>query len=240
MDVDLMSLVFPYLGRNNWKGKDLLMHRDLVQTNHLHRAVVCYGMKGDNGKNQYLTSIEADQSGYTLDIVEAEAMQNLVYLDQQEDADWVPVITESQGQKVTLLTKTGSDITASNIIRPDILRDLQHYFEASHVAISVPNRNTIIACAKPTLMLDYIKRMYQESVSRGYEPVSDMVYLAKGGMLIGAAPFPGTEDLVDRGREDTQTVSLKKSSGSPALKKKSRPKTLINIEKKKKVSFKTR
>ncbi|MCH2206965.1 MAG: hypothetical protein MK132_13995 [Lentisphaerales bacterium] len=235
-----MSLVVPYLGRNNWKGKDLLMHRDLVQTNHLHRAVVCYGMKGENGKNQYLTSIEADQSGYTLDMVETEAMQNLLYLDQQEDADWVPVISESQGQKVTLLTKTGSDVTASNIIRPDILRDLQHYFEAPNVAIGVPNRNTIIACAKPTLMLDYMKRKYEESVSRGYEPVSDMVYLAKGGLLIGAAPFPGSEDLVDRGREDTQTVSLNKISNSTPLKKKARAKTLINMDKKKKVTFKSR
>ena len=235
-----MSLVVPYLGRNNWKGKDLLLHRDLLKTNHLHRAVVCYGMKDNNGKNQYLTDIEAKQSGYTMDLVDSEAMNNLVYVDQMEDADWVPIITESQGKNVTLLTKTGSDLTASNILRSDILKDLQHYFETPNVAIGIPNRNTIIACAKPTLMLDYLKRKFQESVSRGYEPVSDMIYLARGGQLIGAAPFPGTEDLIDRGVEDVQTVSLKKSSSSTPLKKKSRPKTIINIEKRKKLSFKSK
>lgn len=234
-----MSLVVPYLGRNNWKGKDLLLHKNLVQTNHLHRAVICYGMKDSDGKCQYLTKMEAKQSGYSLDLVEAEAKQNLIYLDQFEEAEWIPVITESQGQNVTLLTKTGSDFTASNILRSDILSDIQHYFESPHVAIGIPNRNTIIACPKPVLMLDFLKRKYQESVSRGFEPVSDMVYLAKGGQLIGAAPYPGTEDLVDRGGEDTQTVSLKKSSASTS-KKKARPKTLINIDKKKKVSFKTR
>ena len=234
-----MSLVVPYLGRNNWKGKDLLLHKNLVHTNHLHRAVICYGIKDSTGECQYLTKMEAKQSGYSLDLVESEALQNLVYLDQFEESDWVPVITESQGQKVTLLTKTGSDLTASNILRSDILNDLQHYFEAPNVAIAVPNRHTIIACPKPVLMLDFLKRKYQESISRGYESVSDMIYLAKGGQLISAAPYPGTEDLVDRSREDIQTLPLKKSSVLTS-KKRIRPKTIINIEKKKKVSLKAR
>ena len=100
-----------------------------LKTNHLHRAVVCYGTKSENGKNQYLTAIEASQSGYTLDLVDNEAMNNMLYMEQQEDADWVPILTEVQGQSVTILTKTGSDLTASNILRSDILTDLQHYFE---------------------------------------------------------------------------------------------------------------
>ena len=64
------------------------------------------------------------------------------------------------------------------------------------------------------MMLDFFKRKYQESISSGFEPVSDMIYLARGGALIGAAPFPGTEDYVDRTREDVHTVSLKKVSGT--------------------------
>ncbi|MCM8534357.1 MAG: hypothetical protein NE334_00310 [Lentisphaeraceae bacterium] len=236
-----MSLIVPCLGRNNWKGKDLLLHRDLLMTNHLHRAVVCYGMKGENGKYQYLTSLEAEQSGYTVELVESEAMNNMLYLEQQEESDWVPIITESQGQNVTILTKTGSDLTAGNILRSDILKDLQHYFESPTVAIGIPNRNTIIACAKPMLMLEFLKRKFQESVSRGFEPLSDMLYLAKGGLLIGASPYPGTEDLVDRSMEDTQTVSLNKASADIPRKKTSKgPKTLINFDKKKKASIRIR
>jgi hypothetical protein len=243
-----MSLIVPYLGPNNWKGKDILLHRDLLKTNHLHRAVVCYGMKDADGRFQYLTAAEAEQSGYTLDLVEQESMTNMLYLDQQEDVDWVPILTQSQGKDVTILTKRGGDFTASNILRSDILSDLQHYFEGSSVAIGIPNRNTLIACGEPILMLEYLKRQYQESVSRGYEQVSDMVYLAKGGQLIGASPYPGTEEQVDRALEDVQTVSLHKSSSSSASLKKSstatvknkRPKTLINMEKRKKVILKRR
>ena len=227
-----MSLVVPYLGRYNWKGKDLLLHRDLLKTNHLQKAVVCYGMKDGSGINQYLTSIEAEQCGYDLDRVENEAMDNLVYLDQEEDAEWVPVITESQGQDVTVLTKVGGDFTASNILRADILRDLQHYFETPTVAIGIPNRNTMLACAEPLMLLDCLKLKFEDSVSRGYEPVSDMIYLARGGQLIGAAPFPGTEEQVDENADDLRGVSFNKASGSGlGLKKEfaaiGRPKTII-------------
>jgi hypothetical protein len=208
-----MELIVPYLGRNNWKGKEILLFRDILKTNHLHRAVVCYGYKDDNDRYQYLTQAEALQNNMDIAQVEHEARANMLYLDQTEDAPWIPVETESQGQTVTVLTKTGGDLTASNILREDILKDLQHYFESPTIAIAVPNRNTILVCSKATLMLDLFKRKYQESVTNGFEPVSDMVYLAKGGVLIGAAPFPGTEDYVDRTIEDVHTVSLKKNSG---------------------------
>ncbi len=250
-----MDLIVPYLGRNNWKGKEILMFRDILKTNHLHRAIVCYGYKDQTtGKHQYLTQAEAQQNNLDFAQVEREARANMLYLDKNDPTEWVPVVTQSQGKDVTVLTKVGSDITASNVLREDILVDLQHFFESPTVAIGIPNRNTIIACSKPVMMLEYFKRKYQESVSNGFEPVSDMIYLAKGGVLIGAAPFPGTEDYVDRGLEDVHTVSLKKTSGTStrfAIKKPQkssnssakmrarRPKTKFQMDRpKKKVSFK--
>jgi len=251
-----MDLIVPYLGRNNWKGKDILLYRDILKTNHLHRAIVCYGYKDQTGKYQYLTQVEAQQNGLTVERVEYEAMANLLYLDQQDQSEWVPVMTEVRGQQATILTKTGSDITASNILRPDILKDLQHYFETPTIAVAIPNRNTMLACSKASLMLDYFKRKYQESISYGYEPVSDMVYLARGGALIGAAPFPGTEEYVDKSVEDVHTVSLAKvnsnttstriniqRSSSHSSKRRAaaskRPKTKFSLDApKKKVTFK--
>ncbi len=211
-----MELIVPYLGRNNWKGKDILLYRDILKMNHLHRAIVCYGYKDQNGRYQYLTQLEAKSSGLNIERVEYEAMANLLYLTQTDDSEWQPVITENGGKQATILCKVGSDITASNVLRTDILRDLQHYFESPTVAVAIPNRNTIIACSKANLMLDFLKRKYQESVSYGYEPVSDMVYLARGGVLIGGAPFPGTEDYVDNKLQDVHTVSLAKMNSNVA------------------------
>lgn len=250
-----MDLIVPYLGRNNWKGKDILLYRDILKTNHLHRAIVCYGYKDQNGRYQYLTQVEAQQNGLTVERVEYEAMANLLYMDQTDETEWVPILTESNGEQTTILSKTGSDITASNILRQDILRDLQHYFETPTIAIAVPNRNTVLACSKASQMLDYFKRKYQESVTHGYEPVSDMIYLARGGALIGAAPFPGTEDYVDKSVEDVHTVSLSKvnsnttstrinlqrssSSTQKRAAASKRPKTKFSMEApKKKVTFK--
>ena len=68
-----MDLIVPYLGRNNWKGKDILLYRDILKTNHLHRAIVCYGYKDQNGRYQYLTQVEAQQNGLTVERVEYEA-----------------------------------------------------------------------------------------------------------------------------------------------------------------------
>jgi hypothetical protein len=244
-----MGLVVPYLGRNNWKGKEILLYRDILSTNHLHRAIVCYGYRDETGKYQYLTQVEAEQNEMNVEQVEHQAQANMIHLCESEDSPWVPVETMTGNQAVTVLTKVGSDITASNILRSDILGDLQSYFGTPTVAIGIPNRNTIVACSKPALMLDFFKRKYQESVSKGFEPVSDMIYLAKGGILIGAAPFPGTEEYVDKMVRDVHTVSLKKqgattsfvkrpTNGLKPAQRKTKPK--ISFGGKKKINFKSR
>ncbi|NQZ60151.1 MAG: hypothetical protein HRT88_22085, partial [Lentisphaeraceae bacterium] len=35
-----------------------------------------------------------------------------------------------------------------------------------------------------------VNEHYSASLEKGYEPVTNMIYLARSGRLIGAAPFP--------------------------------------------------
>jgi len=206
-----MDLIIPYMGRNNWKGKDVLLHRDLMKTNHLNRAMVCYGYKDAEGRFQYLTSVEASQSGLTVEAVEAEALANLTKVEEVQGTEWMPHRETIDGIDVRFLIKEGNEFTASNILRSDVLKDLQAYFQTPTVAIGIPNRNTMIVCNVPDKMLDTLKSHYVGSVTKGYDLVSDMIYLARAGMLIGAAPFPGSENKVEDGIRDEDTVSLEKT-----------------------------
>ena len=176
----------PILSSKSVNNIDQILHRELIANSNDARALVSFGFK-QNGQTHFIGRREALENNWSIEYVENLALQGL---DKHEEPEWEPVEVKFQGQSYTLLKREGDDLTASSILRKKLLIEIQQHFGTNSVGFAVPNRNTIIACGKPEAMLIYLNDMYHSSDSRGYEKVSNMVYLVRNGNVLAAAPMP--------------------------------------------------
>ncbi|MEN9361610.1 MAG: hypothetical protein RL095_3145 [Verrucomicrobiota bacterium] len=182
-----MSQVVPYLSRCDFLGKDLMLHRDLVKHSSATRACVVYGYKDARGKLQFLSNAEAGQNGWTIGFVEKEALELLM---QKSQPEWDPKIVNHNGASHQVLICEGDEMTASNILKKSMLVELQQHFGGDAIYLAVPNRNTIIAAGSAEAIIELVRSKWDMSETRGYVKVSDMIYAAKNGKVLGAATLP--------------------------------------------------
>ena len=182
-----MSQVVPYLSRCDFLGKDLMLHRDLVKHSSNTRACVVYGYKDARGKLQFLSNTEANQNGWTIAFVEKEALALLMEKSQPE---WDAKIINHNGASHQVLVCEGDEMTASNIMKKTMLTELQQHFGGDAIYLAVPNRNTIIAAGSAEAIIELVRSKWDMSDTRGYVKVSDMIYAAKSGKVLGAGLLP--------------------------------------------------
>ncbi|WDE97386.1 hypothetical protein PQO03_05400 [Lentisphaera profundi] len=176
----------PILSNLKISNIDQILHRDLIANSNDSRALVTFGFK-QNGQTHFIGRREALENNWTLEFVEGLALQAL---DKRDEPEWEPVEVKYQGETHTLLKREGDDLTASSILRKKLLIEIQEHFGTKSVGFAVPNRNTIIATALPEALLLYLNDVYHASDSKGYEKVSNMVYLVRNGNVLAAAPMP--------------------------------------------------
>ena len=182
-----MSQVVPYLSRCDFLGKDLMLHRDLVKHSSNSRACVVYGYKDPRGKLQFLSNTEANQNDWTIGYVEKEALNLLMEKSQPE---WDAKIIHHNGASHQVLVCEGDEMTASNILKKTMLTELQQHFGGDAIYLAVPNRNTIIAAGSAEAIIELVRSKWDMSDTRGYVKVSDMIYAAKNGKVLGAGLLP--------------------------------------------------
>ncbi len=182
-----MSQVVPYLSRCDFLGKDLMLHRDLVKHSSNTRACVVYGYKDPRGKLQFLSTTEASQNGWSIGFVEKEALDLLM---QKSQPEWDAKIVNHGGASHQILVCEGDDMTASNILKKTMLTELQQHFGGDAIYLAVPNRNTIIAAGSAEAIIELVRSKWDMSDTRGYVKVSDMIYAAKNGKVLGAGILP--------------------------------------------------
>ncbi len=177
---------FPFLSRLNISNIDDILHRDLIASHNEHRALVSYGFK-QGAQTHYIGTKEALENNWTIDFVEGLALDALA---KHTEPEWEPKVVTYEGKEHTLLIREGDDLTASSILRKQLLKEIQAHFGTPSVGFAVPNRNTIIAGGKPEAIVEFLNEVYHNSSSKGYETVSNMVYLVRNGNVLAAAPMP--------------------------------------------------
>jgi hypothetical protein len=176
---------FPVLNRDDWRGKGSCVSRPLLAMP--GSLLVGYGVVNADS-NEYLTRKALAGSGKTIEEIEAIAMANLV--KRENRAPWKRMKTEAG----TILTRTGDELTAADLLAPAGMRKAHEFFKAENIYVAVPNRFVMIASEDLLSLTAAAASMYDEALTENQSPLTSDVLVFAAGVPCAIASQQGRRD----------------------------------------------
>ena len=179
-----MSILYPFLIDSSQANSNQLFHRPIIKTTSKEStALVAFAFRFDDGQLQFITSQEAKENEYSLEDTEANALQNYAELPA---AEWESSFISFEGEEIPVLSRHGDELTATSVLNPYIIDEIQKHFDVKLLTIAIPDQNTVIVCPSSEALASIIREQYTAAEN----PLSNRVYLSNNGVIVASADAP--------------------------------------------------
>ena len=180
------------------------------------KACVCVGYANENGELKYVDQAYLESNDLHFASILSEATEQV--LTGRDAVEWENIVFNWEGEDISILRKKGDFLTASEVLNPVMLQELEEFFDCHLMSVALPNQNEIYVAAVPGALASMIHKEFSTSEANGSIAVSNMIYLSHKGEIIASAEVDATEYEVEskkpgnrtRGKKDTARRKPKK------------------------------
>ena len=213
-----MPVYYPYFFSNKNIPTDSV-NFPLVQNTSVESATacVCVGFADETGALQYIGQDYLDKNDLHFANVLNEATE---FLDDRDDVEWENIVYNWEGEDISILRKKGDFLTASEILNPVMLKELQEFFQCNLMAVAIPNQTTIYVAESPSALASLVHREYNDAENHDDIAVSNMIYLSHNGEVIASAEVDASEYEITETKSESKDHSKGAKKNAAKRKKK--------------------